>query len=174
MSNNRKCPAVWPTDHVVELLARLDLLIGIIGPTQIPRTDIKSETDKQHILTELHKGFSVNYSQEQIEQKLYDMYEEGDGWADWNFSRVFWFGSSEMHTLGKEMKSKVLERFKNLQMTTPRQRRAIAQSHQTQDKRKPGSISVRDKKPARTHLRKLARKTPGQMQASRKHGPLKV
>lgn len=111
---------------------------------------MKSESNKQHVLTELHKSMSVTYSREQIERKLYDMYKEGDEWADHNFCKVFWFGSPEMQKLGKKMKGKVLERFKNLQMTTPRQRRVIAQSHQTEDRRKSGSIPVRGRGPTRT------------------------
>lgn len=117
---------------------------------------------------------SVTYSREQIERKLYGMYKEGDEWADYNFCKVFWFGSSEMHKLGKEMKDKVWETFKNLQMTTPRQRRAIVQPHQTQYKHKPGSISVRSGKPTRAQSRKLATKISGQTHAPRKHGSLKV
>lgn len=163
----------WSQDNIVELLACLDFLVWLTGSKPDLGNDDAAELNKQHILSSLHKTLSGDHTREEIEKKLYQIYREGDKNAEWNFQKVFYFGSYEMHSLDKDMKRKVLDTFKNLQMTAPRQRRIVFQNQGAQDKVKRRKL-VQKEKPARAVPRKLDAKAACLVLLPRSHALHKV
>jgi hypothetical protein len=159
----------WPRDSIAELLARLDIIICSRG--QIPGLGdtAKAQSHKQHTLKLLRESLSNDYSEEEIERKLYGLYKEGDRWPEYNFGRVFKFGSCEMRTIDEDMERNVSERFKNLQLITPRQSRSACRKSKLRASAETGNTSS-IRKPTRTKLRHRESTTAQQV----RHMTLKV
>jgi hypothetical protein len=131
----------WSEDSIVELLACLDIIVCSRG--RIPELGdfAKAQSHKQHTLKLLRESLSNDCSEEEIERKLYELHKEGNRWPEYNFGKVFKFGSCEMHTIDQDIKRKVSDRFKNLQLVTPRQPRTSCRKPQLRGNLKTGDSS---------------------------------
>lgn len=115
----------WPEDDVVELLARLDSLVGWPTESSCHLTEEQRKEQEKNILLHLSEKINKKYAPRQVRNKLLSLYTEGDAtpYYNTNFSIVFSAGSREMRALDDSTRKRVKDRFEELHAWLPRAKR---------------------------------------------------
>lgn len=98
--------------ELVELLAHLDLLVE--GPKTWSLQDSNSDEQVENVLIALAGSLGDRYSVDQIRDELWQVFEQGDVWPEYNFPRLFLHGSCEIQFLRSEERIAVKERLEIL------------------------------------------------------------